>query len=91
MLIRGNRRIRVGLAGPGRAFGYESLIDGRPSPVTAIARERALLLVLPHDPFQQLFNGEDAISHVFLDVIQRDVTAALRQTLRPHARFAASL
>ncbi len=91
VLIRGNRRIRVGLAGPGRAFGYESLIDGRPSPVTAIARERALLLVLPHDPFQQLFNGEDAISHVFLDVIQRDVTAALRQTLRPHARFAASL
>ena len=45
VLVRGDRRIRVGLAGPGKAFGYESLIDGRPSPVTAIARERALLLV----------------------------------------------
>jgi CRP-like cAMP-binding protein len=91
VLLRGDRRIRVGLAGPGKAFGYESLIDGRPSPVTAITRERALLLVLPHDPFEQLFNGEDAVSRVFLDVIQRDLVAALRETLRPHARLAASV
>ena len=61
VLVRGDRRIRVGLAGPGKAFGYESLIDGRPSPVTAITRERALLLVLPRDPFEHLFNGEDAV------------------------------
>ena len=87
---RGNRRIRVGLAGPGRAFGYESLIDGSPSPVTAVTRERALLLVLPRDPFEQLFNGEDAVSHVFLDVIQREIVATVRQTLRTHARVAAS-
>jgi len=57
VLVRGNWRMRVGLVGPGRAFGYESLIDGRPSPVTAITRERALLLVVPRDLFQQLFNG----------------------------------
>ena len=91
MLARGERRIRVGLAGPGKAFGYESLIDGLPSPVTAVTRERALLLVLPRDPFEQLFNGEDAVSRVFLDVILRDLVAALRQALRPHARLAASL
>ena len=66
VLVRGNRRIRVGLAGPGKAFGYESLIDGRPSPVTAITRERSLLLVLPRELFEQLFNGEDAVSRVFL-------------------------
>ena len=60
VIVRGDRRIRVGLAGPGKAFGYESLIDGRPSPVTAITRERALLLVVPRDLFGQLFNGEDA-------------------------------
>ena len=88
MLVRGDRRIRVGLAGPGKAFGYEGLIDGRPSPVTAITRERALLLVLPRDPFEQLFNGEDAVSRVFLDVIQRDLVATLRQTFRPLAREA---
>ena len=86
VLVRGDRRIRVGLAGPGRAFGYESMIDGRPSPVTAVTRERSVLLVLPRDPFDQLFNGEDAISRVFLDVVQRDIVATLRQTLRPLAR-----
>jgi CRP/FNR family cyclic AMP-dependent transcriptional regulator len=91
VLVRGDRRIRVGLAGPGKAFGYETLIDGRPSPVTAIARERALLLVLPRDAFDHLFNGEDAVSRVFLDVIQRDLVATLRQTLRPNARLAASV
>ena len=90
-MVRGDRRIRVGLAGPGQAFGYESLIDGGPSPVTAITRERALLLVLPQDAFERLFHGEDAGSRVFLDVIQRDLVAALRQSLRPHARLAASV
>ena len=90
-LVRGDRRIRVGLAGPGKAFGYESLIDGNPSPVTAITRERALLLVLPRHPFEQLFNGEDAVSRVFLDAIQQDLVATLRQALRPHARLAASV
>lgn len=91
VLVRGDRRIRVGLAGPGKAFGYESLIDGGHSPITAITRERVLLLVLPRDPFEQLLNGEDAVSRVFLDVIQRDLVATLRETLRPHARFAASV
>jgi len=90
VMVRGDQRIRVGLAGPGKAFGYESLIDGRPSPITAIARERALLLVLPRDPFEQLFNAEDAISRVFLDVIQRDIVATLRQALTPLARQACS-
>jgi CRP-like cAMP-binding protein len=91
VLLRGDRRIRVGLAGPGKTFGYESLIDGGSSPVTAITRERALLLVLPRDPFEQLFNGEDAVSRVFLDVIQRELVASLRQALRQHARLAASV
>jgi hypothetical protein len=91
VLVRGDRRIRVGLAGPGKAFGYEGLIDGRPSPLTAITRERSLLLVLPRDPFEQLFNGEDAVSRVFLDVIQRELVATLRQTLRQHVRLAASI
>jgi CRP-like cAMP-binding protein len=91
VLIRRDGRIRVGLAGPGKAFGYETLIDGLPSPVTAITRERSLLLVLPREPFDQLFRREDAISRVFLDVIQRDLVATLRQSLRPHARLAASV
>ena len=88
VIIRGGRRIRVGLAGPGQAFGYESLIDGAPSPVTATTRERTLLLALPQEAFERLFHGETTGSHVFLDVIHRDLVAALRQALRPQARLA---
>jgi CRP-like cAMP-binding protein len=91
VIVRGGGRIRVGLAGPGHAFGYESLIDGGPSPATAITRERVLLLVLPQHAFERLFNGEETDSHVFLDVINRELMTSLRQALRPHARFAASL
>jgi CRP-like cAMP-binding protein len=91
VIVRGGRRIRVGLAGPGLAFGYESLIDGEPSPVTAITRERTLLLALPQEAFERLFEGELPESHVFLDVIHRDLTGSLRQALRPHARLAVSL
>lgn len=90
VIIRGGRRIRVGLAGPGHAFGYETLIDGAPAPVTATARERVLLLVLPREPFERLFHGETSGSHAFLDVIHRDLVAALRQAHRPQARLAAS-
>jgi CRP-like cAMP-binding protein len=91
VIVRGGRRIRTGLAGPGQAFGYESLIDGLPSPVTAATRERTLLLMVPREAFERLFHGETAGSHVFLDVIHRDLMAALRQALRPHARLAVSL
>jgi len=91
VIARGGRRIRIGLAGPGQTFGYESLIDGGPSPAAATTRERTLLLVLPRDAFDRLFHGEEPGSHVFLDVIHRDLMAALRQALRPHAWLAASL
>jgi CRP-like cAMP-binding protein len=86
VMVRGGRRVRVGLAGPGRLFGYEGLIDDGPSPVTAIARERSLLLELPREPFERLFMAEDGIARVFLDVIQRDVMATMRQTLPALAR-----
>jgi CRP-like cAMP-binding protein len=91
VLVRGDWRIRVGLVGPGRAFGYESLIDGHPSPVTAITRERALLLVVPRNLFDNLFSGEDDVSRVLLDVILKDLIATLRETLRPCARLGASV
>jgi CRP-like cAMP-binding protein len=91
VLARGGRRIRVGLAGPGKPFGYETPIDGKPAPVTAIARERALLLVIERPAFDQLFTREDAVSRVFLDVIQASLVASLRESLRPQARLTASV
>ena len=78
-----------GSPGPGRAFGYEGLIDGeRRHPRHAIARERALLLVLPRDAFARLFNGASDESLAFLDVVNRDLAAWLRQAIRPQARLA---
>jgi CRP/FNR family transcriptional regulator, cyclic AMP receptor protein len=91
VLIRGDRRIRVELAGPGQAFGHESLIDGSPSPLTAITRERTLLLVLSEESFKRLFHGDTDVSHAFLEVINRNLAASLRQALRPQARLAVSV
>jgi CRP-like cAMP-binding protein len=91
VLIRGDQRVRVDLAGPGKGFGYESLIDAGPSPITAVTRERTLLLVLPRTPFEQLYNRHDTIARLFLDVLLRDLVTTVRSTLRPQARLAASV
>jgi CRP-like cAMP-binding protein len=91
VIVRGRRRIRVGLAGPGQAFGYESLIDQGAAPMTASTRERTLLLMLAQESFARLFNGETPGAHVFLDVIIRELIAAQRQAMKPQARLAVSV
>jgi CRP-like cAMP-binding protein len=90
VLVRGSRRIRVELAGPGRALGYAGLIDGEGSSVTAVTRERTLALAIPRAAFAALLEGETAGSHAFLAAIERDLTAALRASHRPHARLASA-
>jgi CRP-like cAMP-binding protein len=90
LLVRGGRRVRLGLAGPGKAFGYEGLIDRLPSPITAVTRERSLLLVLQRELFEQLVHGDNAITRGLLGAVQNDLAAALRETLRPCARLAAT-
>jgi CRP-like cAMP-binding protein len=89
-LGRGQRRIRIRLAGPGRAVGYVGLVDGRPSPVTVATRERALLLAVPRAAFADLFEGATALSFAFVEAVERDLVTALRQAERPQARLAAS-
>jgi CRP-like cAMP-binding protein len=89
-LERGARRIRVRLAGPGSAAGFVGLVDGRPSPVTAGTRQRALLLAVPRWTFGELFNGTTALSHAFAEAVERDLITALRQAERPQVRLAAT-
>jgi CRP-like cAMP-binding protein len=91
IIVRGARRVRVGLAGPGQAFGYESLIDGGPGAATAVTRERTLLLRLSQGVFDQLFHSETVGSHAFLEMINREIAGGLRQALRAQARLAASV
>lgn len=85
------RRVRVGLAGPGRAFGYLGLIDGLPIVVASASRERVRLLGVPAAQFERLFHGDDPRAHAFLDALQRDLVTTLRQAERPQARLAASV
>jgi CRP-like cAMP-binding protein len=90
VIRRGDRAIRVGLAGPGRAFGYIGLIDGGASPVTAATRERTLLLVISRSRFEALFHGATIGSYGFFEAVQRDLMTALRQADRPQARLASA-
>ena len=50
-----------------------------------------MLLVVHRDVFAQLFNGENAVSRGFLDVIKKDLLTTLRDTLQPCARLASSV
>jgi CRP-like cAMP-binding protein len=90
LLGSGRRRIRVRLAGPGRAVGYVGILDGRPSPVTVATRDRALLLAVPRATFTELFEGATPLSDAFVEAVERDLVAALRQAENPQARLAVS-
>jgi CRP-like cAMP-binding protein len=76
---RGNQRIPVGLAGPGRAFSYIGLIDLGPSALIARARERSLVLVVPGPVFQEYFHGTDPTSYALFAGVERDLITALRR------------
>ena len=90
VIRRGESAIRVGLAGPGRAFGYVGLVDGEPAPVTAATRERTLLLAVGRTQFDALFYGSTIGSYAFFEAVQRDLMTALRQADRPQARLASA-
>lgn len=76
---RGRQRIPIGLAGPGRAFSYVGLIDGKTAPVTVRTRELSLLLRIAPEPFADYFHGATAESHALFNAIERDLMGALRR------------
>jgi CRP-like cAMP-binding protein len=76
---RGERKIPVGLAGPGRAFAYLGLIDGHADPLTSVTRERSLLLVLPGALFDEYFHGTTSTSYALFGGIEHDLMTALRR------------
>jgi CRP-like cAMP-binding protein len=90
VIRRGTDSVRVRLCGPGRAFAYPGLIDGQPSTVSIVTRERALLLAVPAGRFEALFHGATISSYAFFNAIERDLMSALRQAQAPHARLAAA-
>jgi CRP-like cAMP-binding protein len=90
VLRRHANSIRVRLCGPGRAFGYVGLIDGLPSSLSVVTRERSLLLVVPRGRFEALFHGGTISSYSFFNAIEHDLMTALRQAQSPQARLAAA-
>jgi CRP-like cAMP-binding protein len=76
---RGQQRIPIGLAGPGRAFSYVGLIDGKTAPVTVRTRELSLLLRIAPEPFAEYFHGATAESHALFNAVERDLMGALRR------------
>jgi CRP-like cAMP-binding protein len=88
VIERGGQRIRVGLAGPGRTFGYPGVDERSASSATAMTRERTVLLALPAAKVTALAHGTDAFSHQFLQAVQRDLVLAVREAERPQARLA---
>ena len=76
---RGRHRIPIGLAGPGRAFSYVGLIDGKTAPVTARTRELSLLLRIAPEAFAGYFHDATAGSRALFDAIELDLMGALRR------------
>jgi CRP-like cAMP-binding protein len=76
---RGRQRIPIGFAGPGRAFSYVGLIDGKTAPVTVRTRELSLLLRIAPELFADYFHGATTESHALFTAIERDLMGALRR------------
>jgi CRP-like cAMP-binding protein len=87
LVRRGDRAVRVRLAGPGAASCYVGLLDGSPSSVAVSAREPARLVLIPRAAFDELVAARTRAGRSFLEALQRDLVDALRRAERQQARL----
>ena len=87
LVRRGDRAVRLRLAGPGVATCYVGMIDGRASSVQVRARERARVVFVRRDVFDELFSATTRGGRAFVEAVQRDLVTALRLAQRPQARL----
>ncbi len=83
VIRREGHTIRVALLGPGRGFGYPSLIDGGRVTATAAARERTVVFVLAAAELEHQFQHD-----TFASAIEWDIVHAHRNAALPRARLA---
>ena len=88
IIYRCGARLRVGFAGPGHAFGYVGLLDGRPAPVSSVTRERCLLLAIDRDHFAALL--EDRRLRPLAAALDADLVGALQTAERTRSHLAAA-
>jgi CRP-like cAMP-binding protein len=77
------RRIR--LAGPGRFVGHNGILDEEPSPVTARARERSVLLAFPRERIETFLGDSGRPARAFSAALLEDTARAVREASRPMA------
>ena len=77
---RNGRRHRIGILGPGKLCGILALIEGQPHSMSAIVRERAMLLEIGKATFDKLLSGKGRVSARFQDAINQELLQALART-----------
>jgi hypothetical protein len=80
--------LRVGFSGPGHAFGYVGLLDGKPAPVSSVTRERCLLLAIDRDHFAALLG--DRRLRPLAAALDADLVGALQKAERTLSHLAAT-
>ena len=85
----GGAAARARLSGPGRFAGHLGVLDEGASPVTCRARERTILLEIPHERARELLADPSRAARHFTRGLYADVVEALFQAQRPFARMAA--
>jgi CRP-like cAMP-binding protein len=87
LVRRGDRAVRVRLAGPGVASCYVGLFDGLASTIAVSARERARLALIPRAGFDEMVAARTRAGRSFLEALQRDLVEALRLAQRQQSRL----
>ena len=76
---------RIRLAGPGRFVGHNGILDEEPSPVTARARERSVLLAFPRERIGTFLTDPGRVARAFSAALLEDTARAVREASRPVA------
>ena len=88
LVPRAGGAIRVGFAGPGIAFGYLGLLDGRPASATWVTRERTTLLAIGARELEGLLRRGDERSRAFAAAIEHDLIGSLATAERAMSHLA---
>ncbi len=77
--LRGTRQEKLATLGPGAILGHMALIDNKPRSATCRAgRERTVLIELPREAFDRLFNAKSPFAFKILDKVAMDLALRLR-------------
>lgn len=68
--------LSLGLAGPGKVFGLQSIVSGELSPITATCKEQCRLTLVPKDAFLEVLRKNPPVYFAIARVLSDDLAAA---------------